>query len=94
MPAHLIPAGADAHGIGGSIFKQGVGPGDEVDCRIGGGVDGVAAGGGDDADVLGPVDKTCSGEEHAEDGSLAATHAGASAADIEKRVGAEHHVDE
>ena len=53
VPAHLVPTHADTHGVCGGVFEEGVGPGDEIGIvRIGGSVNRVAAGGGNDAPLV------------------------------------------
>ncbi len=92
-PAELIPARAHAHGVGRRVFEERVGPGNLVGIiGIRGGVDGVATGGGHDADVLLAVEEAGGRQHHAQRGGFAASHARTGAAHVQQRPLGEHHV--
>ena len=69
--ARLVPALADAHGVGRGVLEQRVGPGHEIWVeRVGRTVDGVAAGGRDDAHRVRSVHVAGRGHDHPDDGRL------------------------
>src|SRR5208337_247293 len=93
LPAKLVPARAYAHGVCRGILEEGIGPGNQIRVvRVRGGVNGVAAGGGDDADILRAGHKARGGEHHAQHRGFTAAHAGACSADVENRLRLEHEV--
>lgn len=93
VPAQLIPARAYAHGIGGAVLEQGVGPGDGPGVvGVGAAIDGGAAGGVDDADVLAAHLEGGGGQPHAQGGGLAAAGAGAGPAHVAQGLILQHHV--
>ncbi len=93
MPAHLIPAQANADGIGRAIFKQAVGPGDQVGVvGVGAAVNGVTAGGGDNPHVLPAVFIAQGSQPHANDRGFATAGAGAGPPDVKHALLREHHV--
>ncbi len=95
LPALDVPLRANAHCDCGSVFKQGVGPGDLVRVvGIGRRVHRVATGGRNDADVFFAVNETGCREHHAQRRCFAAAHARSGAADIKQRAFGEHHVGE
>ena len=95
VPAHLIPARADAHGVGGRVLEKRIRPRYEI--RIVGirrGINRRATGRVDDADVFLAINKTCRREHHAQRCAFAASHARSRAADIQQRTLGQHHVRE
>ena len=94
VPAHLVPAHPHADGVGRSVFKERVGPGDEIRVvRIGRGVDGVAPGRGHDAPLI-AVLRAGRGAEHPQRRPFTAAGARSGAAGVEQGLLLEHHVDQ
>ena len=93
-PAHLVPAGANAHRHRRRVFKQRVRPRHEVRVvRIRRGIDRIAAGGGDDAPLVAVLGAR-RGAHHAQGRPFAAAGARAGAAGIDVRLFVQHHVDQ
>ena len=95
LPAHLVPARAHAHGVGGRVLEQRVRPRHEV--RVVGirrRVDRVAAGGRDDAPLDRRTWRRWRRTACAAPSPLAAAGARAGAADVDVRLLLEHHVDQ
>ena len=94
LPALLVPTHANAHGKGRAVLEERVAPGHDVGVvGIGAAVDGVAAGAGGDADVVGAVDIAQGREPHANHRGLATAGARAGAAHVEHALLGQHHVD-
>ena len=91
----MIPTGAHAHRIGRAILKERVGPGDAPRVvGVGAAIDGGAAGGVDNADVLLARLEGDGGHPHAQRGRFATTGARTSAAHIEQTAVGQHHVNQ